>query len=85
MLFCVMNIGLRKWVDTKFGDSNMKQNKKDTVRITCYGQTEVMERSKAIAKYKEGMLMCEGSEAERYTNIYYQLIDGETECSDEIF
>lgn len=62
----------------------MAQNKtnKDIVTITCYNQTEKMERNAAIKKYLDCMRHSEGSERERYENIYFQLLDGETECYD---
>lgn len=53
-------------------------NKNDIVTITCYGQTEKMKRQEAIDFYLEGMMCCEGSEAERYSNIYFQLLEGKT-------
>lgn len=59
-----------------------KTNKKDMVTITCYSQTETMERGKALKKYLEAMRCSEGSENERYQQIYFQLLDGETECYD---
>ena len=58
--------------------------KKDMVTITCYGREETLPRSAAIKKYKEGMMCCEGSERERYTNIYLQLIEGQTKCTDNV-
>ena len=54
----------------------------DIVIITCYGQTETMHRQDAIAEYQEAMMCCEGSEAERYSNIYFQLLEGRKHCSD---
>lgn len=60
-------------------------NKKDMVTVTCYGREETLSRSAAIKKYKEGMRCCEGSERERYTNIYLQLIEGQTKCSDHVY
>jgi len=60
-----------------------KNNDNDIVTIKCYGKEEKMTRKKAIAKYKKGAMMCEGSEKERYTDIYLQLIDGELVCTDE--
>lgn len=54
----------------------------DIVTIHCYNQVEKMTRKEAIAKYLEGMRECEGSERERYTNIYFDLIDGKMECFD---
>ena len=55
----------------------------DKVTITCYGKTEVMERKDAINKYLEGMMCCEGSERDRYTNIYLVLISGASVVCDE--
>lgn len=57
--------------------------KLDAVKITCYGQTKVWDdRQEAIKEFLEGMACCEGSERDRYTNIYMQLIAGCTECED---
>ncbi len=56
---------------------------KDLVKITCYRQTEVMERKDAIAKYLEAMAWSDGSERDRYVNIYLGLISGEKEVSDD--
>lgn len=57
--------------------------KLDAVKITCYGQTKVWDdRQEAIKEFLEGMACCEGSERERYTNIYLQLIEGCVECED---
>lgn len=41
-----------------------------------------MKRKDAIDFYLEGMMACEGSEAERYTNIYLQLLEGQMTCKD---
>lgn len=57
---------------------------KDMVTIKCYGKEEQMEREEAKAFYLEGMMCCDGSERDRYTNIYLQLLDGNDYCSDEI-
>ena len=56
-----------------------------TFTITCYGKTETYpesQRKKMIKEYKTAMLCCDGSEAERYSNIYQDLLAGETECMD---
>lgn len=76
----------------KFASSNNKNNKamikftkkemKEMVSVTCYGITETMTRQKALEKYREGAACCDGSEAERYSTIVMQLLDGETECYD---
>lgn len=49
----------------------------DIVTITCYGSTEKMERKKATKFYLECMMMSEGAERDRYTNIYLDLLAGE--------
>ena len=54
----------------------------DIVTIHCYNSTERMTRKAAMAKYLEGMVACEGSERDRYTNIYCKLADGYVECDD---
>lgn len=54
----------------------------DIVTIVCYNRTKKMPRHEAIKIYKEGMLVCEGSEAERYAQIYEQLLAGQKVCSD---
>lgn len=59
-----------------------KKQLRQQVTVTCYGQKETMNREEAIDKYYEGMIVCDGSEAERYQSIYCQLMDGETEVSD---
>lgn len=55
---------------------------KDIVTISCYGQIETMTRRDAIEKYLDCMRNSEGAERERYETIYFQLLDGETNCSD---
>jgi len=59
-----------------------KSNMDDIVTVTCYGKTEKMTRREALSEYLEGMRCCEGSEAERYETIYFQLLDGAMEASD---
>lgn len=58
-------------------------NKRDLVKITCYGETEIMEREKAKAFYFDCMIHSEGAEQSRYVAIYTQLSLGYTECTDE--
>jgi hypothetical protein len=55
---------------------------KDIVKVTCYGTTKEYERQDAIKKFLEGMMFCEGSERERYVNIYLGLMKGCKEVSD---
>ena len=59
-----------------------KKQLKEKVSVTCYNKTKTMTRGEAISMYYEGMLCCEGSEGERYTNIYWQLMEGFTKVSD---
>lgn len=57
----------------------------NTFTITCYGKTKTYkesQRKKMAKEYEIAMLSCDGSEAERYSNIYQDLIAGETECMD---
>ncbi len=54
----------------------------DPVTVTCYGETKTWERKDALKYFLEGAHLCEGSEAERYFNIYYQLVNGAKEASD---
>ena len=54
----------------------------DKVKITCYGKTEITERSKAIKFYRDCADHSEGSERERYVNILFGLMDGLNEVSD---
>ena len=57
---------------------------KEQIQITCYGKTETWtDREKAKAFYLEGIMNSEGSERDRYTDIYTQLCEGFSKCSDE--
>lgn len=61
----------------------------NTFTITCNGKTkrypESM-REKMKHEYMMGMLSCDGSEKDRYTNIYLDLESGAKTCSDaELF
>ena len=60
-----------------------KKQLQEKVSVTCYNNTETMTRGEAIDEFYEGMMCCEGSEAERYTTIYFQLMEGLTEVSDK--
>jgi len=55
---------------------------KDPVQVTCYGETKTWEREDALKFFLDGAYFCDGSEAERYLNIYYQLIHGAKEAHD---
>ena len=55
-----------------------------TVTTKCYGEQRVWDsRQEAMDFFREGMLACEGSEADRYSRIYAQLKDGAQYASDE--
>lgn len=58
----------------------------EQVTVTCYRKTEKMTRRKALKKYEEGMRCCDpgSSEYERYSTIYWRLMDGLTEVTDDI-
>ena len=50
----------------------------------CYGHREYWRSRKEAADYFfEGLCATEGSESERYSKIYAELICGKTVCSDE--
>jgi hypothetical protein len=54
-------------------------------KITCYGETKTYsesQRKEMMQFYLEGMASCEGSEQERYTNIYLALASGLEHCKD---
>lgn len=55
----------------------------ETVRTVCY-DTEDIWKSRELAKqfFLRAMAACEGSEKERYTNIYMKLMMGMTDCDD---
>ena len=54
------------------------------VITVCYGQREYWRSRKQAADYfLEGISASDGSECERYSKIYAELIRGETVCSDE--
>ena len=58
----------------------------DTFTITCYNTTETFpesERQAQIREYQRAMMCCEGSERDRYTNIYLDLVEGKKVCKDE--
>ena len=56
----------------------------DTVTTVCYGQEQVWDSRKEAADFfLEGIAAAEGSECERYINIYVKLISGKKYCTDE--
>lgn len=57
----------------------------DTFTITCYRKIKTYPeilRNKMIKEYQTAMVCCDVSEADRYRNIYGDLIAGEKECMD---
>ena len=56
----------------------------EKVTTTCYNKTETKTRREALEKYYNFMKHSEGSEHERYETIFFQLLEGYIECSDEI-
>ncbi len=61
-----------------------KSKLSERVTITCYNQTETMTRREALELYYDAMRNTEGSERERYESIFFQLMDGENVCTDDI-
>lgn len=64
-------------------NSKATKTKNDMVIIHIYGETQKRKRSNAIKFYSNAMMCCEGSERERYTNIYLDLMAGKAECFDD--
>jgi hypothetical protein len=61
-----------------------KASTKEIIEITCYGETKIWaDREKAKDFYIEAMIFSDGSEHDRYSNIYEQLCCGYVKCSDE--
>lgn len=65
-----------------YGEDIVK--KLDTVTTVCYGEKEVWDsREEAVSFFLRAIAGSEGSECERYKNVYTRLITGEKICSDE--
>jgi hypothetical protein len=55
-----------------------------TIFVKCYGELKLFNSVEdAKGFYMEGLLSTEGSEQQRYTQIYTQLCNGLSYCSDE--
>ena len=54
----------------------------EKVSIECYGEVETMTREQALDKYRMCIDYSDGSEKERYVNIFLQLLDGYRICYD---
>ena len=53
------------------------------VTTICYGEKQHWEnRDKAIAYFMQAMAGSEGSEHERYANVFYALLKGKVVCTD---
>ena len=57
--------------------------KKDICIAICYGNVKRGTREELMDFFFRGMLASEGSEHERYSNIYYGLYDGYSHVTDE--
>ena len=53
------------------------------VLVTCYGKAKTYRRADAIEFFSQGVMECDGSEAERYATIVAQLLAGYREVTDE--
>ena len=58
-------------------------NNRDIVTLVCYGKKREMSRMEAKMEMLECMLNSEGSEKERYINIYMDLMSGKKVCTDK--
>lgn len=61
-----------------------KKQLSQKVSVKCYRKVEKMTRAEALKTYYDGMICCDGSESERYANIFSQLLAGEKFVSDEL-
>lgn len=57
--------------------------KDDKITIILYGRKSIMSREEAKEEMIECMMNSEGCERDRYLNVYMQLLEGKTLCSDE--
>ena len=58
--------------------------KLDSVKVICYGKEEMWDTRKEAADfYFRAIAGSEGSECERYTKIYTELLMGKAICTDE--
>ena len=59
-------------------------SKLDSVKVICYGKEEMWDTRKEAADfYLKAIAGSEGSECERYTKIYTELLMGLSTCTDE--
>ena len=56
---------------------------KDSITTVCYGEVrEWDERAEARNNFLEAMMNSDGSERERYSNVYFKIIRGLDCCTD---
>ena len=56
------------------------------VTTVCYGTEKTWEsKEEALSFFLQGMMACEGSEQDRYCNVYMKLQLGLNYCTDEDF
>ncbi len=55
----------------------------EIVYVTCYGKRKQYTRRNALKFFYEALQGSDGSERERYETIFFQLLEGNIECSDE--
>ena len=64
--------------------SELAMNPKRKVTTVCYGEKRVWnDREEAKAFFLEAMMNSDGSEHDRYSSIYIQLMNGLSYCTDE--
>ena len=62
---------------------NTKVTKTEKIVCNCYGkEQEFTSRKKAMDFFLDCMMNSEGAERDRYTNIYLDLQEGKTYCTD---
>ncbi len=56
---------------------------REKIVTVCYGMKQFWDsRKEAMDRFLKAMMNSEGSERERYTNIYCQLAEGKNYCTD---
>jgi len=74
----------RKAAIERLGECSLTRGTgKEEIKVTCYGKTEVYDSREAAEDfYLKCMAGSEGAERDRYVNIYLQLREGKTKCTD---
>lgn len=68
-------------LEVVYGEDACK--KLDSVKTICYGEENFWDtRKEALEFFKEGILMSEGSEQQRYIHVCMDLMEGKTVCTD---